>query len=124
MGKMEDENRAMEEALKIEMQKAKEEAESLKEAEAAKKREEAAEKAEKLRLEREADAKKQEEKKKSATVAEKKSLQKDVADLETVLQQESVGADFEQSEAGKKSSASQKDGKQTPVEEGRREENG
>merc|ERR1712156_1387886 len=81
--KMEDENRAMEEALKIEMQKAKEEAESLKEAEAAKKREEAAEKAEKLRLEKEADAKKQEEKKKAATVAEKKSLQKDVADLET-----------------------------------------
>merc|ERR1712039_495388 len=36
--KMEDENRAMEEALKIEMQKAKEEAESLKEAEAAKKK--------------------------------------------------------------------------------------
>jgi len=115
--KMEDENRAMEEALKIEMQKAKEEAESLKEAEAAKKREEAAEKAEKLRLEKEADAKKQEEKKKSATVAEKKSLQKDVADLETVLQQESVGAGSQQSEAGKKSSASQKDGKQTPVEE-------
>merc|ERR1712039_289555 len=57
------------------------------------------------------------EKKKSATVAEKKSLQKDVADLETVLQQESVGADPKQSEAGKKSLASQKDGKQTPVEE-------
>merc|ERR1712032_1570153 len=102
---------------KIEMLKAKEEAESLKEAEAAKKREEAAEKAEKLRLEKEADAKKQEEKKKSATVAEKKSLQKDVADLETVLQQEPVGADPKQSGVGKKSSASQKDGKQTPVEE-------
>merc|ERR1712013_928433 len=125
--KMEDENRAMEEALKIEMQKAKEEAESLKEAEAAKKREEAAGKAEKLRLEKEADAKKQEEKKKSVTVAEKKSLQKDVADLETVLQQESVGAGSQQSEAGKKSSASQKDGKQTPVEEtkaGSREKGG